>query len=87
MHNLRFAVYMATRYTRLRERCFEFDDLVQEACLGLVEAATAYKAGETARFTTYAAYHIKNNIIVAAKWRTDRSACQTKSTMPSAGQI
>jgi len=40
-----------------------FDDLVQEGLMGLFEAKKNYDPGKGAKFSTYATYHIKGNIL------------------------
>lgn len=40
----------------------DFDDLYQEACLGILRAIDLYKPGEGTRFSTYAAYFAEGKI-------------------------
>ena len=55
VHNLRLAVYLA--YTSPCKG-MEFEDLVQEGCLGLLEAARRFDPEHGTRFITYAYYWI-----------------------------
>lgn len=58
-HNLRFAAKIASRYAHYG---VEFDDLFQQANLGLIEAAESYDPARGYRFITFAIWHIRNRI-------------------------
>lgn len=57
-HNLRLVFPWVHKYNI---RGMEFDDLLQEGCVGLIKAAETYD-GEKSRFSTYATTCIKNTI-------------------------
>lgn len=66
--NLRFVIMIAKRYTGLG---LEFCDLISEGNIGLMVALDHYEIGKSARFTTYAAYWIKQVIIRAINCKAD----------------
>ena len=60
--HLSLAYGMANRY---RRRGLPLEDLRQEALLGLLQAARRYRPEQGARFSTYAVYWIKKQILAA----------------------
>jgi RNA polymerase sigma-32 factor len=59
--NLRFVVRIARRLDRTRGR--RLDDLVQEGCLGLIQAIRRFDPAKGTRLSTYAAFWIRAFII------------------------
>lgn len=45
----------------------EYDDLYQEAVIGLIDAVDKYKSTNNVKFTTYASYRIRGQIIDLAR--------------------
>ena len=80
--NLRLVVKIASDCDRSRRR--QLEDLVQEGCLGLIEAVRRFDPGKWARFSTYAGFwirafvmrHLMDNVRVvrAVRTRADRVA-------------
>lgn len=58
-HNMRYVLTIANRYTTSG---LNYDDLVQEGCIGLMKAAEKYDPELGYRFTTYATFWIKQSI-------------------------
>ena len=80
--NLRLVLKIARQLDRTGGRAFE--DLVQEGCLGLIEAIHRFDPGKGARLTTYAAFWIRAaimkfamdnvRIVRAVRTRAERAA-------------
>lgn len=80
--NLRLVLKIARQLDRTRGRAF--DDLVQEGCLGLIEAIHRYDPAKGARLSTYAAFWIRAcmmkyamdnvRIVRAVRTRAERAA-------------
>lgn len=60
-HNLRFAYWVALRY----QGFLPFEDIVQEANIGLMYAADRYNPSLGCRFSSYAMYCVKGHILRA----------------------
>jgi RNA polymerase sigma factor (sigma-70 family) len=58
-HNLRLVVWVAKRF---RGRGFDFIDLIQEGCLGLMRAVERFDPRVGARFSTFATHWIQQGI-------------------------
>ena len=67
-HNLRLAFWFALRYHYLP---LSFEDLVQEANIGLMKAVERFDTERGTRFSTYAAYWIKQSIFRAVQDTSD----------------
>lgn len=62
--NICFAVNMARKYYNLiKNNNIEFLDLIQEACIGIIEAMEKFNEEKGYRFTTYSFFMIKKNIL------------------------
>ncbi|MEF3695176.1 MAG: sigma-70 family RNA polymerase sigma factor [Candidatus Cloacimonadota bacterium] len=61
-----------------RDRGLELDDLRQEALIGLLKAAEHYDSDREAKFSTYAVYWIKKQIIEALE-KESRHSLQASS--------
>jgi RNA polymerase primary sigma factor len=70
-HNLRLVVWVAKSF---RGRGFDFIDVIQEGCLGLMRAADRFDPRVGARFSTFATHWIQQGIrrALAEKSRTIR---------------
>ena len=65
--NLRLAELIARRYAG---RGVDYDDLYQEACLGLLTAIEKYDPSNGSKFQTYATYLIEGNIKIYFRDKT-----------------
>ena len=63
-HNLRFVIKIALRYTG---RSLPLSDLIQEGNIGLLEVIHKYDYRKGFRFSTYAAFWIKQSIQIALR--------------------
>ena len=61
-HNLRLVAHIVKKYYTL---CDEHDDLISIGILGLMKAATTFKADRSVRFATYASRCIENEILMS----------------------
>ncbi len=61
-HNLRLVIKIAQSYQNVG---LDFDDIVSEGNIGLIEAATRYDGDKGNRFSTYASWWIKQSILFA----------------------
>lgn len=61
--NMRFVIFIATRYRNISG--LDFLDIVQEGYIGLMRAADTYDWRRDAKFSTYAFYWIRHAIIRA----------------------
>jgi RNA polymerase primary sigma factor len=68
LHNLRYVFWFADRHLGLIRTEDEFDEMVQEGCLGLAEAVAAHDR-RSVTFLTYAHYHVKKNIYAFLRQR------------------
>lgn len=66
--NLGLATHFAQRFQASR---MEFEDLVQEAYMGLIDAARLYKTSHGTRFSTYARWHILKKVMDAIHNRNE----------------
>ena len=57
--HLRLAAFCARKYAR---RASDYDDLYQEACLGLLDALKRYDPDRGVEFSTYATYYIEGAV-------------------------
>jgi RNA polymerase primary sigma factor len=71
MHNLKFVVLLANRFSHLGEA---LDDLIQEGNTGLIEAARRFTPDKNVKFITYAQFWIRKrlNEFIARHGRTVR---------------
>jgi RNA polymerase primary sigma factor len=88
--NLRLVIAIAKRY---RGRGFPFLDLIQEGCIGLIEAVDRYDYRRRYRFSTYAAWLIEAAVKDAVRQRgrlirlPDRALRQLQQTMATEQQL
>lgn len=61
-HNLRLVIKISQSYQNIG---LDFEDVVSEGNLGLIEAATRYDGDKGNRFSTYASWWIKQSILFA----------------------
>jgi len=66
--NMGLAVHFANNYQVSR---MEFEDIVQEAHLGLIDAATLFDPDRGTKFSTYAGWHILKRIMDAVHNRNE----------------
>lgn len=66
--NIGLATFFADRYQASR---MEYEDLVQEAYMGLIDAADRYDPDRGIKFSTYAHWHIKKKIMDAIHNRNE----------------
>ncbi len=59
-HNLRLVAHITKKYYSATD---EHDDLISIGTLGLMKAATTFKADKSVRFATYASRCIENEIL------------------------
>ena len=60
VHNLRLVVKIANDFTR--DKTVDFEDLVSQGNIGLMRAARKFRRGCGAKFSTHAAWWIKQSI-------------------------
>ncbi len=66
--NMGLATHFASRFQASK---MEFDDMVQEAYLGLIDAAERYDPARGTKFSTYARWHILKRIMDAVHNRNE----------------
>lgn len=59
-----FAISIAKKYSNIiNNTSIDLNDLIQEACMGIIEAINKFDEERNCRFTTYSFYLIKKNIL------------------------
>lgn len=66
--HLPLATFFAKKF---RATTMDFDDLVQEARIGLIDAAERFDPKRGLKFSTYAVWHIRKQIMEAIRSRND----------------
>lgn len=62
--NLPLVLFIANQYVN---KGMDFDDLTQEGCIGLIEAVEKFDINKNCKFSTYAVWRIRRNILSALK--------------------
>ncbi len=63
-------------------KILDFDDLVQEGSLGLLDAISSFNSDKDIKFNTYAAICIRNKILKAVEKQTSYKAGKGQKTIP-----
>ncbi|HIV19371.1 MAG TPA: sigma-70 family RNA polymerase sigma factor [Candidatus Merdivicinus intestinigallinarum] len=77
------------KYAVQYQNVFDFDDLVQEGCIGLFDAVRSFHRDNHTKFSTYALVCIRNRVQKAVEKATSQKAAAFRNHVPleDAGEV